>query len=179
MIVPIVLLIVAVAALVWVFLSARGHASAVSQISELQGRTRRVDVAAFRNLVDPDETHFLRQRLTSAEFRKTQRERLRAAVDYITCVSDNAAVLLRLGEAARLSEDPRVAQAGEQLVNTALRVRIYAVLARTKLYAGILVPSMFLSAGRVSESYENLMGMVGRLGRLQNQRQATRLSAIL
>ena len=179
MIISVVLLLVAVAALIWIFVSARGHASTISQISELQGRTQPVDLAAFRNLVDTAETDHLRSRLVASEFRKVQRERLRAAVEYVDCVSDNAAVLLRLGETARMSEDPAVSQAGSELVNTALRVRIYALMARTTFYAGMILPGVGIASGQVTETYESLTLMVGRLGRLQNQRQMVRLSAVL
>jgi hypothetical protein len=179
MTIAIVFLLITVAALIWVAISARGHASGISQLSDLPGRTQPVDVAAFRNLVDPSETEFLRKRLPAGQFRKTQRQRLRAAVEYVDCVSGNAAVLLRLGEAARLNEDPQVAAAGAELVNTALRVRVYAVMARTKLYAGMLLPAVPLSAGPITDSYENLTGMVGRLGRLQSVRQPVRVSALL
>ena len=179
MIILIILLVLAVAALVWVFVSARGHASAISRLSELEGQTHPVDLAAFRNLLDSAETEYLRQQLTAGEFRRIHRERLRAASDYISCVSGNAAVLLRLGETARLSEDPQVVEAADGLVNTALRVRLYALLAQTKLYANMLLPGVQFSPRQISESYEDLTGLVSRLGRLQNQRSTVRLSAVL
>ena len=169
MMIPVLLVLLAVLALVVFVSSARRRASAVSDLSELRGRTRSVDIVAFRNLVDPAEKQYLRECLGPRQFRRIQRERLRVALEYTKQVSENAVILSQIGDAARTSADPQVAQAGEQLVNTALRVRIYSLEARARLYAGMLVPSMPLSNPRVSESYERLTRTMGQLGRLQKQ----------
>ncbi len=179
MMISIVLVLLALVALVWFLLSARDQGSSISQVSELRGRTQVVDLAAFRNLVDPAEREYLQEQLPPAEFRRIQRERLRAAVKYIDCVADNAAILVRLGQAARADADATVAQAAAQLVNNALRVRIYAAEARLRLYGAIAIPSLPYGRPRVPESYEHLTGMVARLGMLQKQRAHVRLSAVL
>ncbi len=175
MMIPVVLVFLAVLALVVFVITARRRASAVSDLSELRGRTRPVDIVAFRNLVDPAEKEYLRERLGPRQFRTIQRERLRAALEYTKRVSENAVILSQIGDAARTSADPQVAQAGEQLVNTALRVRIYSLEALARLYAGILVPSVPLSHPRVSDSYERLTSTMVQLGRLQ--KQSAKLSA--
>jgi len=123
-----------------------------------------VDVVAFRNLIDPEEEDFLRRSLPPAEFRKIQRERLRAAVEYISCAAQNAAILLRLGEAARSSPDPAAAEAAEKLVDHAIRLRLYAFQAIPRLYLGIIFPGWYPSSLRVVESYEQLTRHVVRLG---------------
>jgi hypothetical protein len=169
MMIPVVLVLLAVLALLVFVISARRRASAVSDLSELRERTRPVDILAFRNLVDPVEKEFLRQRLEPRQFRTIQRERLRVAVEYTKRVSENAVILSQIGDAARTSADPHVSQAGEQLVNTALRVRIYSLETRARLYAAIVLPSMPLSHPRVSDSYERLTSTMVRLGRLQKQ----------
>ena len=48
------------------------------------GHLRPVDIEAFRNLIDPAETEFLKSHLFPNQFRVIQRERLRAAVEYIS-----------------------------------------------------------------------------------------------
>ncbi|MFZ0802262.1 MAG: hypothetical protein WAN70_08850, partial [Terriglobales bacterium] len=50
---------------------------------------RSVDLRAFRNLTDPEEEEYLRLNLPPADFRRIQRERLRAAVEYIRCAAFN------------------------------------------------------------------------------------------
>ena len=140
---------------------------------------RPVDIVAFRNLVDPDETEFLRANLSPADFRKVQRERLRAAVAYITGAAENAAVLLRVGEAARRSPDSTVAEAGEKLVDSAIRLRLYAFQTRARLYLGILIPAANISPVGVAEGYERMTGLALLLGRLQYPSKGAQLSAAL
>lgn len=125
---------------------------------------RSVDIEAFRNLIDPAEEEFLRHRLPSAEFRKIQRERLRAAVEYICCASQNAAILLHLVQRARSSPDPATAAAAEKLANHAIRLRLYASQAIPLLYVGIIFPGWRPSSLRVVESYEQVTRQVVRLG---------------
>jgi hypothetical protein len=123
-----------------------------------------VDIEAFRNLIDPTEEDFLRSRLPPAEFRKIQRERLRAAVEYVSCAAQNAAILLRLGEAARNSPDPATAEAAEKVVDHAIRLRLYAFQAIPRLYVGIIFPGWQASSLRVVETYEQVTRQVVRLG---------------
>ena len=169
MIITVVLIVFALFAIMAIVAATRGGSESVTTVAELEGKLRPVDVIAFRNLVDSDEEQFLRENLPSAAFRSVQRERMRAAVEYVHCVAHNASVLLRLGEAARLSADPEIAQAGRDLVESALRIRIYALSAGLKLRVGMLMPGLHISPAAVSTSYENLTGVVSRLGRLQHR----------
>jgi hypothetical protein len=125
---------------------------------------RSVDIEAFRNLIDPDEEDYLRSRLPAAEFRRIQRERLRSALEYISCAARNAAILLRIGEAARRSPDPATAEAAEKLVDQAIRLRLYAFQAIPQLYIGIVFPGWHPASLRVVESYEQVTRQVVRLG---------------
>lgn len=125
---------------------------------------RYVDIAAFRNLIDPAEEDFLRSRLPPSEFRKIQRERLRAAVEYISCSAQNAAILLRMGEAACHSPDPATVEAAEKVVDQAIRLRLYAFQAIPRLYVGIIFPGWRASSLRVVETYEQVTRQVVRLG---------------
>ena len=179
MIATTVFLLLALLAVLFFLGAARGRSTSVNNLSELPGQTRPVDIAAFRNLVDPAEREYLRRGLPAATFRRVQRERMRAALAYVRTAASNAAVLLRLGEAARASEDPLIAGAGQGLVNQALRLRLYALLAESKIYAGILIPGLNISPAGISDSYENLTGLVGRLGRLQHFPQTARIAATL
>jgi hypothetical protein len=101
---------------------------------------RAVDVEAFRNLVDPKKEKFLRTNLTPAEFRRIQRQRLRAAVEYVSRAAQNAAILLPLADAGRRSSDPATAEAAEKLVDSAVRLRLYAIQAITRLYLRMIFP---------------------------------------
>jgi hypothetical protein len=175
-----VLIVISVLALAFFLLQAvRGRGPAVHDISELQGKTRPVDLLAFRNLTSPAEEQYLREHLPPRDFRSVQRQRLLAAIAYLDCLSDNAAVLLRLGEAARRSPNSQVAEAGLLLVNNALRVRLYAFSARVRFYIAFLWPGLQASPAAVSDCYEKLTGTVQRLGYLQKGSPSQSAAAVL
>src|SRR5580704_12911437 len=69
----------------------------------LAATIRPIDVAAFRNLINPAEDEYLRRRLPPAQFRLVRRVRLRAMAAYVQVVGSNAVVLVRVGEAALAS----------------------------------------------------------------------------
>ena len=162
--------------LIWV---TRGRAKAISDLRELPQQTRPVDVAAFRNLIDPEEEEFLRANMPARDFRLIQKKRTLAAIAYVNCAAHNAAVLLRLGQAARRSSDPQVSLAAQQLVNSAMRLRIYALLALLKLYPATLVPGARVSPAAVADAYQQLTSVVSHLTRLQQPSRAVRISSAL
>jgi hypothetical protein len=92
-----------------------------------------------------------------------------AAIEYVQCVGTNAALLLRLGEAASLSAEPEIASAGRELVDTASKIRILSLSVGLKLRVRLVLPGLRVSPAAVSNSYENMTGLVGRLGRLQHR----------
>lgn len=141
------------------------------------GTLNPVDIRAFRNLLDPAETNFLRASLSPSRFKAVQRKRLRAAVAYVKGAANNAAVLADLGNAARRSPEPAIAEAGERLVDSAIRLRIFAARTIPRLYLGILLPGTQVSQSRVAESYERMNGLVFTLRNAQrSQRQISAVS---
>ena len=134
----------------------------------LDARIFAVDIEAFRNLVDPEEEQYLRENLPAADFRAVQSERLDAAKEYIGVLSHNAAFLLKLGQAARQSPDPRVADAGRHVVDNALRLRLYAMEVRCRLYAKIAFPGVALEPRAVVTHYQEVSNWAALLGRLQH-----------
>ena len=179
MITALILGLFALGMLVVLLLAARGQSAAVRNLLELEGRTQPVDLEAFRNLTDPQEERYLKERLAPADFRAVQRGRLRAALGYVGRVANNASILLRLGEAARRNPDPEIVKAADELVASALRLRIYTLLAVGLLYARILVPQARWNLGQVAADYQGLRERVARLCRLQLPAQAGRISAAL
>lgn len=149
----------------------------VRELPQLERHTRPVDLAAFRNLIDPAEEDYLREHLPADKFRAIQRQRLRAALEYVRRTAYNGAILLRVGEAARRDPNPEVAAAARSLVNDALRLRMNAMLATVVLYGRIVMPEARISVGRVTDTYENLTQGLVRLTRLQHPAYATRVSA--
>ena len=159
--------------------AARGQAVAVRSIEQLENLTRPVDLEAFRNLMDPAQEAFLRERMPARQFRVVQRERMRAALDYVGRAAHNAAILIRLGEAARASDVPEVAHSAQALVNRALQMRLYAQLARLQIGLRIVFPHVGLSFGQLIESYQSLRERVAHLVRLQQPAYAARIASAL
>ena len=174
-----VFVVVALLALLLLMRLAKGNAPSFTNLEDLTQRIRPVDIRAFRNLIDPEEEQFLRVHLTPEEFRAVHRERLRAAEEYVACAAQNAAILLRLGEAARHSPDPAIAEAGEKLVDTAIRLRLYGFQAMAKLYLGILLPTMRITPGDIAENYERMGRLGGYVSRMQYPGKGARVSATL
>ena len=104
---------------------------------------------------------------------------MRAALEYVRNAAHNAAFLLRMGEAATQNVDPRIAQAGSQLVDSALRLRAYALLCAAKLYVRMVFPQARLSYGRLADNYQHLSALAGQLTLMQHPTQAARLSTLL
>jgi hypothetical protein len=179
MILSITLIIVALALLGVLLYLEGGHRSAIKQLEDLTGRTRPVDLDAFRNLMDPAEDDFLRANLPPRQFRAVQRQRMRAALEYIGKTAHNAAFLLRMGESATRNSDPRIALAGKELMNSAWRLRSYALLYTLSLYVRIIFPHWQFSYGELVENYQQLSALASQLSLMQYPTQASRFSALL
>jgi hypothetical protein len=145
--------------------------------SALARKIEPIDIEAFRNLVDPTENEYLQRRLAPAEFRKVQRERLRAAAAYIRVAGRNAAVLVAVGQAALSASDGATVDAARQLVDNALLLRRNASVALLRIYVALAWPHSALAASPVLHGYEQLNGRAMLLGRLQNPGVPMRIAA--
>jgi hypothetical protein len=171
----IVLVAAAVVALGIILRLAVTQSLQVKQSSRLAVAIQPIDVEAFRNLIDPAEDAYLRHRLPPADFRHVRRERLRAMAAYVQTAAANAAVLIRVGEAALAGGDARIAGAARQLVNDALLLRRNTTIALARIYIALAWPNSGFAAVRVIDRYEQVSGSAMLLGRLQNPATAVRL----
>jgi hypothetical protein len=171
MIVTLIIVALSLLALAFLIRLAKGRRFPIVQSSDHPVQIRQVDVRAFRNLIDPAEVAYLRQNLPPREFAAVHRERLKAAIAYISAASHNAVVLMRIGEAARRSPEPEIVQAGDKLVDSALKLRLFAFQAIVKLYIAILLPNVRISARSLAEDYERMTGFGFALNRLQTSAQ--------
>ena len=147
---------------------AKDRGAQPGSLAELRERISSLDIQAFRNLIDPNEDEYLRSHLCGHEFRVVQRERRRAAIEYVLLASRNAAILHRLGDSARLSSDPSVVAAGQRLVSSAIQFRIFAFQVLANFYIALLVPHSIRSS-RITEDYEQMNSLVVLLCCLQQQ----------
>ncbi len=175
----IVIILLCVLGVLFFYRVARGASTHIEQVDDLGGKTSPVDLQAFRLLIDPTEESFLRRNLAAKQFRKVQRARMLAAAEYVRRINRNAAVLVRLGEAAREYSDPQVAAAASELVNNALQVRLFALFALAKLYSQAALPGMSFNVSDLFGRYQRLTETASLLTRLQRPAYAGRLAAIL
>jgi hypothetical protein len=167
MTVTLILVVIAIIALGLVGWLARRQDVSALKPEELSRQLRPVDIEAFRNLIDPAETEFLRRNLAPAQFRSIQRERMCAAIDYIHGAMHNASILSQMGELARRSADASIARAGEKLVQSALQLRLQGLQAIAKLYIAVLLPNTHFSPAGVTDNYERMTRIVALLGVLR------------
>ena len=77
MILTITLVLISVGSLLVLLYAARGQSAPFRKLDDMVHELRPVDLAAFRNLMDPEEEKFLQGNLSPADFRVLQGERLR------------------------------------------------------------------------------------------------------
>jgi hypothetical protein len=173
----IILVIAAALSLVLVLRVALSRNLQISKDHSLGGQIQPIDVASFRNLVDPAEDAYLRRRLPSAEFRVVRRKRLLAMAAYVQTARRNAAVLARMGQNALNASDAHTAEAARKLVADAVLLRGNATFALFRIYAALAWSNSDLAATPVLQGYEQLNGSAMLLGRLQNPAAPVRIAA--
>lgn len=136
-----ILVAVALATIGLVVWSIRGSIPRDASAEELESRLHQIDLEAFENLIDPTETIFLAESLTSRAFRSVQRRRIYAVFQYLQALSANAAILMRIGDMASRSDNADTAESGRNLSNTALRTRILVLRAYCYLVPQWFFPS--------------------------------------
>jgi len=168
--------LLAVAAILYVI---RGRSAPVRSLDELTARSKPVDLEAFRNLVSVEEEAYLRESLPPRQFRRVQRKRMLAAAEYVRRASHNAALLVTLGESVRSSNDPQLAEAATELVNSAIQMRLTAILVLLCIGIRIVFPQTKLSLARLTDDYERLRGYLSAVGRLKAPADMGRIEAAL
>lgn len=170
--ISLILVLFAALALAWFVFHMKSNGPRLAVETHLDELLHAVDLEAFGNLIDDEEERFLRESLPRADFRSLQRQRLRAAIDYIAAISHNAGVLLHFGQLASSSLDPQIAEAGRNLVDSASRLRLSAFSARAKLYTRMLFPRLNSETVAVTESYEQMRECASLLSRLRDPASA-------
>ena len=146
----------AAGALLVLWIAVRTHQLDKVSADELPRLLRPMDLEAFLNLVDPAEDEFLERELPRHQLSRIRKERLRAVLEYLGRARHNAAILLRMGEAAQRSPDRELALQGNQLVSAALRFRSNAMLLTLKTYAALFAGGSPVGIGAFRERYGEL-----------------------
>jgi hypothetical protein len=168
MVSTITILLVSVVSLYLVWTIFRPGLPPIKSLADWEANNYAVDPELFRVLLDPAEERYLRQALPSHEFRIFQRKRTALALRWLDLVGKNAAMLLRLGQLAKTGVNPQLAREAEDLVSSALRLRVNLMFARPCLWLKWLFPGWALSLPAVEIPYEELLTY---LNRIRQQRQ--------
>ncbi len=139
---------------------------------------RMVDLNAFRTLMDRDDERFMRENLPRRKFSHLKRQRIRVTVRYVARIASNASAVMHVGEAARMSSAPEVAQAAAQVTELATQIRLQCLLALTKLSVEYAMPSLQLTPAMLVPKYQSLRENLRVLGDLQTQNMVPLATAI-
>jgi hypothetical protein len=182
----ILLIVAAVATLAWAARLAISRAMRPASKADLEAQLEPIDIAAFRNLIDPAEDEYLRRHLSAGQFRVTQRARLKARAAYVRVARKNAVVLIRMGQTAlaaseagtnnaRANNDVR--EAALRLVNDAMLLRANATFAFVRTYADMAWPNRSTATAGILDRYQRVSDSAMLLGRLRNPGVAVRVTA--
>lgn len=147
----------------------------IKSLEDWEAKRKAVDPELFRVLLDPAEERYLRQSLTAHEFVLFQRKRIALALRWLDLVGQNAGMLMKLGQLAKANANPRLAKEADDLVYSALRLRVNLVMAQPCLWLKWLFPGWALSLPTVEIPYEELLGY---LSLIRQQRQWDRNQAL-
>jgi len=112
-----------------------------------------IDLEAFENLIDPEEEEFLRTSLLPSEFRRVQRLRVRAAKFYVAALSQNAGVLVALGQAARLNPDSEIAATGQEIMQKAIFLKVWCLISYMRMEAALFFPEILSPSNKLANQY--------------------------
>ena len=127
-----------------------------------------VDLKAFRQLIDPLEEAFLRQSHSRTEFSEMQKDRIKAAQEYLRKMTRNAAALQALGYRNLQSKSDTQRFLARQLIDSGVPVRMLSFVGiwilrvwRVLPIRRLLLVSMSLAdlkdlAGELLPAYEQL-----------------------
>ena len=164
------ILLVSVVALFLVWKVLRPSFPQVKSLEDWEARKHEVDPDIFRLLLDPAEEQYLRRSFSPDEFRALQRRRMALALHAIRMVGDNAAMLMKLGQLAKLDANPALAKEAEDLIYGALRLRVNLLRVQPYLFLKWLLPGWTGKFPAVEVPYEELLSYFNRI-RQQRQLQ--------
>jgi hypothetical protein len=122
-----------------------------------QAEGHKVNVDAFRLLVDPDEAVFLWKSVPAPAFRRLQRKRIVLALQSVQRMAGNAALLTRVAALARRTEGADIASAADQLMFLCDRVRVNALIAEVYLVLRWIFPAWAIRVPMALDRYERLL----------------------
>jgi len=154
-------------ALTWSILRS-GH-SDIRSLEDWEAQGREIDIQIFRLLLDRDEDRYLRSSLPRNQFLAFQRMRIRLALRVVLLVEENASMSIRLGQLAKMNRDPVLTQTANEMVATAIQLRLNLLLVKPCLLLKWLFPSGVISVPAFEERYRHLLDRMVCIRQLNRQ----------
>jgi hypothetical protein len=141
--------------LVWRLTRASTAGADPLQAWGVQGQ--KVNLDAFRLLVDPNEAAYLCKSVPKVEFRRLQRLRVALALRAVRAMASNAALLMRVATLGRQAGDSEIASAADRLMFLSFRVRMNALVAELYLLVKWVFPVWGINVPMPLERYQRLL----------------------
>jgi len=156
--------------LVWRLTRASTAGTDPIQVWGIQGH--KVNVDAFRLLVDPNEAAYLCKSVPKVEFRRLQRLRIALALRAVRTMASNAALLMRVATLTRQADDSEIASAADRLMFLSFRVRMNALVAELYLLLKWVFPVWGIHVPMPLERYQRLVQTCDSILARREQRPA-------
>src|SRR6266849_4128642 len=150
--------IAAALGLAWSLLRS-GH-SDIRSLEDWETQRHEIDIPIFRLLLDRDEERYLRSSLSRNQYITFQRMRIRLALRMLRLVEENASMSMRFGQLANIKRDPALTQTANEVVATAIQLRLNLLLVKPCLLLKWLFPSGMISVPAFEEIYRHLLDCV-------------------
>jgi hypothetical protein len=154
-------------ALAWSILHS-GH-SEIRSLEDWEAQRHEIDIQIFRLLLDRDEERYLRSSLPRNQFLAFQRMRTRLALRIVRLVEENASMAMRLGQLAKMKRGPVLTQTANEMVATAIQLRLNLFLVKPCLLLKWLFPSWVISVPAFEERYRHLLDCMVYIRQLNRQ----------
>lgn len=165
------LLILAVAstalAVAWSVLHSR-HTE-IRSAQDWEEKKHEIDVRIFRILLESNEERYLLGALSRNQFKAFQRRRISLAWRMLRSVEENAEMLMRLGQLARMRGDAALTQKADELIATAIHLRLNLLLVRLCLSLKWLFPYWRGSVPAFEVRYQHLMDSLAHVQQFDRQ----------
>jgi hypothetical protein len=135
----------------------------IRRLEDWEANRYDVDIAMFLMLVDCAEERHLRRLLSLPRFRVFQRKRLRLAWRTLQLVEKNTAMLMKVGQLAKTGADPVVVRQAEELIASALRLRVNLLLIESYLFLKWLFPGWNVPIPACEVRYRQLLSFLLRV----------------
>lgn len=146
----------------------KGRKTLTREGFHLNSRQREIDIGVLSLLLSRKENDYLRRRLSAEQFRRLRRDRLSLARRYLHAIDSSTGEFIRAAEVVKSSTNAELAQAAEELLPTAFRVRLNVRIVQFCLFVEWLFPSLSLAAPPRLDRYRELGAtIVVLLDRLQ------------